>query len=126
MAKGKARNGELESVWRERLARHRQSGTTVREFCREAGLKESAFHYWRRELSRRDEQRQSSAPPKRSPRRQARRSHSSPALLPVSIVAGATPQAPVEVSLPSGITLKVSSGCDVATLRMVIEAVENG
>lgn len=46
MAKGKTRNRELESTWRKRLKRHEQSGTTVRQFCRESVLKESAFHYW--------------------------------------------------------------------------------
>ena len=124
MAKGKGRNQVLESAWRERLARHQQSGVTVRQFCREAGLKESSFYYWNRELSRRDSQPQSSAPAQRPSRRQARSSPAAPALVPVSITTGIGALAPIEVSLPSGVTLKVSSGCDVAMLRMVIAVLE--
>ncbi len=31
-----------------------RSGVTAREFCRREGLAESAFHFWKRELVRRD------------------------------------------------------------------------
>jgi transposase-like protein len=56
MAKGPMRSEALEATWRARIARQQQSGRTGRSFCRQEKLKESAFYYWRRELSRRDGQ----------------------------------------------------------------------
>jgi transposase-like protein len=114
MAKGKVRNRELEAAWRERLARQQTSGLTVRQFCREAGWPESAFHYWKRELQRRDGQ---SAAAQRKPPRQG-----PPALLPVTI--GQAAPAPIEVSLPGGATLRVADGCDATLLKRVIGALE--
>lgn len=36
--------------WRERMARWRQSGTTIAEFCRHEGVSKTAFYGWRRKL----------------------------------------------------------------------------
>ena len=38
--------------WRELVKRWQRSGQTVREFCRSAGVKESAFYWWRQTLAR--------------------------------------------------------------------------
>src|SRR5664279_1839154 len=38
--------------WRELVKRWQQSGQTVREFCRSAEVKESAFYWWKRRLAR--------------------------------------------------------------------------
>jgi hypothetical protein len=54
MAKSKARDLAKEAAWRRRLARHSKSGQSVRAWCRRNRLKETAFHWWRRELARRD------------------------------------------------------------------------
>ena len=54
MAKRRARNQAKESVWRRRLARQADSGQSVRAWCRRHRVKEAAFHWWRRELARRD------------------------------------------------------------------------
>jgi len=114
MAKGKTRSRELESTWRQTLTRHRQSGLTVREFCRVEEIKESAFHYWKRELKRRAGDCQSSA------RRRKTSRQSSPALVPVTITSGSP--APIEIALPGGTTLRVSSDCEQSLLRMVVSA----
>ncbi len=39
--------------WREVVERWRQSGQSVRAFCRSAGVKEAAFYGWRQRLARR-------------------------------------------------------------------------
>jgi len=39
--------------WWELVKRWQQSGQTVREFCRSAAVKESAFYWWRQTLARR-------------------------------------------------------------------------
>ena len=77
------------AVWSKRLAAWRSSGESAMAFCRARGLPYSQFVYW---------QRRSSAK----------------ALVPVVIEAGALPTpAPsgmeVELSLPSGIRLRVTA-----------------
>ena len=44
---------QRESRWREIVAGQRQSGQSVRAYCRQAGVEKSAFYWWRRELARR-------------------------------------------------------------------------
>ena len=112
MAQGKSRNRELEAKWEQALAGQRQSGVTVREFCRVHGLKESAFHYWKRELKRREGGRQSSVG------RGKRARQAAPALVPVTLAGG--PPVPIEISLAGGVTLRVASGCPESLLRMVV------
>lgn len=47
------RSAEKEAFWKLAVDEWRAGGTSVREFCRNNGLKESAFYFWRRELARR-------------------------------------------------------------------------
>ena len=54
MAKSRGRDLTKEAAWRRRLDRHGDSGQTVRAWCRRHGVKEATFHWWRRELARRD------------------------------------------------------------------------
>jgi hypothetical protein len=54
MAKSRARDLAKEAAWRRRLDRHDESGQSVRAWCRRHRVKEAAFHWWRRELARRD------------------------------------------------------------------------
>ena len=46
-----------ERYWRGVVRGHGGSGQSVREYCRQAGVKESAFYWWRKELARRSETR---------------------------------------------------------------------
>ncbi len=54
MAKGRTRDLAKEAAWRRRLARHADSGQSVRTWCRRHRVKETVLHWWRRELARRD------------------------------------------------------------------------
>lgn len=54
MAKSRARDLAKEAAWRRRLSRHADSGQPVRAWCRRHRVTEAAFHWWRRELARRD------------------------------------------------------------------------
>lgn len=47
---------QRESRWREIVAGQRQSGQSVRAYCRQAGIEESAFYWWRRKLAQRSRQ----------------------------------------------------------------------
>jgi len=49
-----ARDVQLERLWRRRLRDWRQSGLSVRYFCRQHALSEPSFYSWRREIARRD------------------------------------------------------------------------
>jgi hypothetical protein len=50
------RRDEREEFWREKVARHRASGLSVREFCQRESLREQAFYVWRRRLEDGDDQ----------------------------------------------------------------------
>ena len=43
-------NRETAAVWRERLARQARGSWSIAEFCRQEGISEGAFYYWRRRL----------------------------------------------------------------------------
>ena len=47
-----------ERFWREVIGEQAGSGQSVRAFCRERRLTESAFYFWRRELKQRKAQKQ--------------------------------------------------------------------
>ncbi len=119
MGKGPQRNQELECSWRGRVARHRESGQTVRAFCQSECLKESSFYAWRRELSRRDEQRsgKQSSVPKRKPQKPA--SPSSP-FLPITLAASV----PIEITLAGNVSVRVAPSCDESLLKMVLSVLE--
>lgn len=83
------------------MAEFRASGQSVREFCARRRLAESAFHYWRRELQRRDAE--SALPPP-------------PAFVPVTVIA-----ATVEVRCPSGHVVTLPNA-EIETLRRLFAA----
>ena len=142
---------EKERRWREVVRGHGRSGQSVREYCRGAGVKESAFYWWRRELARRSGVRKTTRPSpasrtnrgKRRPgttrrrprlgkpamevsvRRRAGGGEGSP-FLPIQVLAGngvASP-APVEIHLGDGRMICVRPGVDRQTLREVLGALE--
>lgn len=57
MAKSRARDLAKEAAWRRRLDGHARSGASVRAWCCRHGVTEASFHWWRRELARRDTER---------------------------------------------------------------------
>lgn len=57
MAKSRARDLAKEAAWRRRLDVHARSGESVRAWCCRHGVTEASFHWWRRELARRDTER---------------------------------------------------------------------
>jgi len=71
VAKGKARDATVERRWRRVVVAQGRSGLSVREFCRQSQLTETAFYHWRRELRRRQEERQASQGQERPQRRRS-------------------------------------------------------
>lgn len=115
-AKGKARDGAREARWRKVMSAQGHSGRNVRQYCREQGLSESAFWFWKRELARRAAEERVG----RSDRRRSKRRPRRPEFIPVSL-GPALPLAPIEVQLTGGVNVRVAAGCEEATLRMVLE-----
>jgi hypothetical protein len=84
-------------LWRQRIAEQESSGQTIRTYCGERGLKESAFYGWRGRLRRQN-----------TPVRFA---------LVETKLAVETPL-PLELLLASGDRLRIPS--DAATLKLVL------
>jgi hypothetical protein len=89
--------------WAERIAAQQRSGISVKQFCKGQGLTEYSFYAWRKRL-------QESGPVRfalveRSVRRQER-----------------TAESALELVLATGERLRIGSGVDSATLRIVLDA----
>jgi len=96
--KGIAKNDQ----WRERIAAHERSGMSVRRFCKERGIAEHLFFYWRKRL----------------------RSQQQPVRFALVDRAGVQPAPAVELELvlATGERLRIGTGVDATTLRTVLEA----
>jgi transposase-like protein len=98
--KGIARNDQ----WRERFAEQERSGMSVRRFCKERGIAEHLFFYWRKRL--RDQQ---------QPVRFALVDNEAARQVPAT-------EAALELVLATGERLRIGTGVDATTLRTVLEA----
>ena len=94
------KQAERRRLWGERIGEQKQSGKSIRAYCRERGEKEQAFYYWRQVLRR---------PAK--PLRFA---------LVESNVNLPGQKEKIEILLTSGERMQVAPGVDVATLRLVL------
>ena len=90
--------------WRERIAEQERSGVSVRRFCQTRGIGEHLFYYWRKRL-REQQQPMRFALVERGPARQEPASEAS-----------------LELVLVSGERLRIVTGVDAITLRVVVAA----
>lgn len=112
-------DGTTAKRWRDRLARWRESGLSVSEFCWREGVSPPSFYQWRKRL-------------RRSPH-SGNRSAGAPVFLPVEVVGSAGESSPlarggsegalVEVVMPGGATVRIGSQVDESRLRSVLRAV---
>lgn len=125
MAHGQ-RDPVRERLWRKRIADWQAGGLSVRAFCRQHDLTETAFQYWRQELRRRDAAAPAAVTP--PPRPVFVPVTVVPDPEPVATVASPDPQSPaaVEVRCPSGHVVVVPLGEAAATLRHVFAALAAG
>jgi transposase-like protein len=97
----KGTDGRAE-YWRDRIAAQERSGLSVQQFCKEQGLNNPSFYYWRKRLRQ------------QTPVRFA------------LIDTGGTPQHTsehcLELVLPTGERLRIGAGVEAAALRTVLEA----
>lgn len=115
--KGPARREERRTYWQTAIDLQRESRLSIRQFCRQEGLAESAFYVWRRELQRSTESSLKSSTPKAS-------TSSSPNFVPVEIKPTShqsTSSAPLVIELASGTRLNIAEGCSPELLRTTLE-----
>jgi len=121
--------------WKEVMRRWRESGKGVRAFCRDEGVRESAFYFWRQKLAQRDRQvAVNGSPTKASPaaatlrsvQRRSPQRGPMPSFLPVQVVEpGVTGAAcGVEIVLERGCRVRVQAGFDQQTLADVLAVLE--
>jgi transposase-like protein len=92
-----------DEYWRERIAAQERSGLSVQQFCREQGLNNPSFYYWRKRLRQQ-----------------------TPVRFALIETGGAPQPAPsehcLELVLPAGERLRIGAGVNAAVLRTVLEA----
>jgi len=115
------RSAEKERVWRGILRRHAAGKLSVRGFCRNEGLKESAFYFWKRTIAQRDRERGSKRSTRGSQQRfvkgQRGRTRAAAEFVPLAVV-GET--ARLEILAPNGWRVRVPNGVDGETLSEVV------
>ena len=119
MAKGR-RDAGREVFWRDAVGRQAVSGLGVRAFCQRERLSESAFHWWRREIARRDACKRPTSGPSTRPANR-------PAFLPV--VVEKQPQQPEEaitIELAGRRVLRLPGSMPAGQLAAVVQALEAG
>ncbi len=134
-------NTEKQARWEEVMRRWRESARSVRGFCRDEGLQESAFYCWRRKLVRRSQRTDAgkgSRPQARlvaraatSPGRVSSLPGSAPSFLPVEVIGSANGRSGsagagdgVEINVGQGRTVRVRAGFDRQTLVEVLAVLE--
>jgi transposase-like protein len=142
--KKRTRRGDpqKQTYWEGVVRRSRESGQSVRAFCRAEGLRESAFYFWRRRLARGGQRSRKGVPEALNgerPRarsampalRSPRRDRPTPSFLPVQVVASANRCSDVgqaawgvEIVLACGRTVRIQAGFDRQTLAEVLAVLE--
>lgn len=108
MAKRRARDLAKEATWRRRVDRQAASGQSVRAWCRRHRVKETAFHWWRRELARRNTEAQA------------------PSFVPVQVIDDPSRDgaAPIEIVLTDGRRIRITGTVNRETLTEVLDVLE--
>jgi transposase-like protein len=119
-----ASDKKREQYWRELIDHQRTSGQTVSEFCTKSGVSTASFYTWKRKLNA------EAATTGKKTNPGGQRKKEPPAqmtsLVPVQVVADpSASDAPVEVHLPGAVVLRIGSGCEEQTLRVVLAALAN-
>jgi len=94
--------------WVERLKRFASANQTVAAFCAAEGVSLSNFYLWRRRLAQ-------SAPSPAVP---------IPTLVPIHVAPPHRPTTPIELTLPSGVTLQFPADVSPEMLVAVLQGLE--
>ena len=106
------RDGKREKFWRGMLRRRAASGMTIVDFCASEGLKATSYHYWQREIRRRDEESPSGS------------AESGRALLAaVHVVDDGGSRAAVEVVVRGGYVVRIGEQATTEHIRRVLQTI---
>jgi len=118
--KRKRRDPEKERFWREVIRRQRKSSLTVSAFCAAEGIKDWSFHWWRRELAKRDREK---------PAAEATvKPQEAPSFVPVQLLPERNEchaSSSIEVVLTSGQRVRIPTGFDPLTLDSLLTVLES-
>jgi len=89
--------GPKSEYWRKLIAEQEASGETIRAFCKERGVGDHSFYFWRKRLRKREP-------------------------VQFAVLKTVAAAAPLELILASGERLCIGNGVDAATLRLVLDA----
>lgn len=117
--KGVGRSVEREAYWRGHVEGQGRSGESIRGYCRTHGLSEAGFHFWRRELARRD-----SPGGAGQAAGLGKRADKGVAFAEVRVASSPQSVAAIEISLPGLRRVWVHPGFDEATLSRVLAVLE--
>jgi len=131
--KSRRRDGSREQFWRKAISQRQGSGLTIRAYCHREGLAESAYHFWRGELVKRDGELNPLAARRRGgkvdPQVQAL-----PTFAPVAVRSAASEPARlspvdglmvIEIVLSENVRVRVGRGVDAQLLDQVLRVVES-
>jgi len=129
------RDEKKELFWQRMLGQQAGSGQSIRTWCRQQGLSEARFYWWRRKLGGReflgDRSRRANTPdlrrkrPDTKPARLAGKS-SRTEFVPVHVTRDATPNSDgrIEIVLADGRCIRVTGMVDMQMLTQVLELLE--
>lgn len=108
------RDLKRERAWRQHIERQQRSGSTLRDYCFDHELTESAFYRWRRIIAERDGAAATSVPT------------AMPAFVPVAVIDAPARQTNsfIDICLGEGRRVRVRSGCDRELLATVLALLE--
>ena len=120
------RSEEKRAYWRDVLERQRESGLSVRQFCREHQVSEASFHSWKRKIAGHDRHGAASSedgdqkyPAKK---RVTKQTENAAVFIPVRVSAAAG--SVLEVVHPRGHVLRVPAVFDEGSLRQVLKVLD--
>ena len=100
-----AKRAEARQVWAKRVEEQQASGLSAAAWCRKEKVSYSSFIYWRRRLRREE----------------AKPGREHPAFQEIVLAGGGGSAERIEVCLPGGVSIRVPTGVDRETLRLVLE-----
>lgn len=120
MSKAKNSMDERTRFWQMVFETFHQSNLSVRQFCREEGLSESGFYYWRRRLA--GDSNKTSRPARDKHPDKIESAKSSPGFIEVSLPEG---NSGVELVLSSGNVLRFGCRIDKGSLARIVSVLRD-
>jgi transposase-like protein len=125
MSKRGERSAEKSEFWKLVVAEWQESEISVREFCKNNGLSEPSFYYWRRELKKRENEADGGAL-QRVSKKPSKDIGQTPVFIPISLKpeTGPQPEAQSDIEVIVGQhSVRIQPGFDSETLSRVLAVI---